>query len=47
MESETQGEQAQKTYRRASLVIMAGILATTLPQQSVLASIPLRNLLKN
>ena len=38
---------AQKAYRRASLVIMAGILATTLPQQSVLASIPLRNMLKN
>ena len=38
---------SQKEYRRASLVIMAGILATTLPQQGVLASIPLRNMLKN
>ena len=47
MTPDTQSEQAQKSYRRASLVIMAGILATTLPQQSVLASIPLRNLLKN
>lgn len=38
---------SQQSFRRTSFVIMVGVLATTLPQQSVLAYIPLRNLLKN
>jgi BT1 family len=37
----------RQTYRTAAFVIVTGIVATTLAQPGVLASLPIRNLLKN
>ncbi|MGA2991242.1 MAG: hypothetical protein ABSD88_12270, partial [Candidatus Korobacteraceae bacterium] len=36
-----------KKFRNAAIVIVVGVLATTLSQPQVLARIPLQNLLKN
>src|SRR5271163_2456825 len=41
------GQRPDRTFRYAALVIVAGVLATTLAQPQVLARLPLQNLLKN
>lgn len=38
---------ARQSFRGAALVVIVGILATTLAQPGVLAALPIRNLLKN
>jgi BT1 family len=39
--------QSRKAFRNAAIVIVVGVLATTLAQTQVLARLPLQNLLKN
>ena len=45
--SQRTGQRPKMTFKRATIVIVAGILATTLAQTDVLARLPLQNLLKN
>src|ERR1700692_4303026 len=40
-------EQSGKAFRDAAIVIVVGVLATTLAQTQVLGRLPLQNLLKN